>query len=337
MTDRQGFAELAGALRIPVMAAPMFLVSGTEMVTAAARAGIIGAFPAANARTVDDLGVMIDGITAGAGGGAWGVNLIVHRTYDRLDTELALLREAAPALVITALGSPRRALDAVHGWGGLVFADISTPEQARRAIDAGADGLSAVCAGAGGHTGRYSPFALVTAIREFWDGPLIAGGAVCSGAGVLAMRVLGADVVNVGTRLLATAESRADEGHRQMVIEAEISDITTSDTVTGVPANWLSESLRRHTAAAGSGGAAGIDFSGAIAESKAWRDVWSAGEGVGAVRRPETMAEAIASLGAEYDAALALLRAVPHAEPERRAAMRLLDRPSLPTVPSDRP
>ncbi|RJO70790.1 nitronate monooxygenase [Nocardia panacis] len=297
------FAELVGSLRIPVMAAPMFLVSGTEMVTAAARSGVIGAFPAANARTIDDLGAMIDDIARDVDGGAWGVNLIVHRTYDRLDAELALLRSAAPALVITALGTPRRALAAVHDWGGLVFADISTPEQARRAIAAGADGLSAVCSGAGGHTGRYSPFALIAAIREFWDGPLIAGGAVSSGAGILAMRVLGADLVNVGTRLLATAESRAPEGHRRMVIESTIADITTSDTVTGVPANWLTASLSRH-----SGQPTGIDFSGAIAESKAWRDVWSAGEGVGAVRAAESVAEVVAALSAEYEAALADLR-----------------------------
>ncbi|GAB2450523.1 nitronate monooxygenase family protein [Nocardia tengchongensis] len=288
------------------MAAPMFLVSGTDMVTAAARSGIIGTFPAANARTIDDLGAMLDGITSGAEAGAWGVNLIVHRTYDRLDTELALLHHAAPALVITALGTPQRALAAVHRWGGMVFADISTPEQARRAIAAGADGLVAVCSGAGGHTGRYSPFSLITAIREFWDGPLIAGGAVCSGAGILAMGILGADVVTLGTRLLATSESRAAEGHRRMVIDATIADITTSNSVTGVAANWLTESLSRHTSV--TGGATGIDFSGAIADSKAWRDVWSAGEGVGAVRGPETVAEVVSALAAEYDAALARIR-----------------------------
>ncbi|MEV6102325.1 nitronate monooxygenase [Nocardia sp. NPDC051981] len=301
------FADLVASLRIPVMAAPMFLVSGTEMVTAAACSGIIGTFPAANARTIDDLGAMLEGITAGAGGGAWGVNLIVHRTYDRLDAELALLHEAAPALVITALGTPQRALDAVHRWGGLVFADISTPEQARRAIAAGADGLAAVCSGAGGHTGKYSPFSLIAAIREFWDGPLIAGGAVSSGAGILAMRVLGADIVTIGTRLLATTESRAAEGHRRMVIDATIADIITSDSVTGVAANWLTESLNRHRAV--TGGPTGIDFSGAIADSKAWRDVWSAGESVGAVRGPESVAEVVAALGAEYDTALAGVRA----------------------------
>ncbi|MFX0577040.1 NAD(P)H-dependent flavin oxidoreductase [Nocardia nepalensis] len=301
------FADLVESLRIPVLAAPMFLVSGTEMVTAAARSGVIGTFPVANARTLGDLGGMVADITAGVGGGAWGVNLIVHRTYDRLDAELALLHEAAPTLVITALGTPRRALEAVHRWGGMVFADISTPEQARRAIAAGADGLSAVCSGAGGHTGKYSPFSLIAAIREFWDGPLLAGGAVSSGAGVLAMRVLGADIVTVGTRLLATAESLAAEGHRRMVIDATIADITTSDSVTGVPANWLAASLDRHRAV--SGGPTGIDFSGAIADSKAWRDVWSAGQGVGAVRRRESVAEVVSALSAEYDAALAGLRA----------------------------
>ncbi|MGW5750098.1 NAD(P)H-dependent flavin oxidoreductase [Nocardia rhamnosiphila] len=304
--NRQTFVELVGSLRIPVMAAPMFLVSGTELVTAAARSGIIGTFPAANARTIDDLRVLIDGITAGSGGGTWGVNLIVHRTYDRLDAELDLLQDAAPPLVITALGNPQRALAAAHGWGGLVLAQVNTPEQARRAIAAGADGVAAVCSGAGGHTGMYSPFSLITAIRDFWDGPLIAGGAVCSGAGILAMQILGADIVTVGTRLLATSESGAAEGHRRMVIDATIADITTSDEVTGVAANWLTESLRLHTSASGS--PTGIDFSGAISESKAWRDVWSAGEGVGAIRNRESVAEVVSVLGAEYEAAAARIR-----------------------------
>ncbi len=309
---RARFAELVASLRAPVVAAPMFLVSGPEMVVAACRAGIVGAFPTPNARTMDDLEEWLGEIVSQVGGasGTWAVNMIVHRTYDRLDRELALLADAAPPLVIAALGNPRRVVDETHAWGGLVLADVSSPDQARRALNAGADGLVVVCAGAGGHTGQYSPFALLSEIRGFWDGPLVAGGGVGAGAGVLAMQVLGADLVTVGTRFLATSESRACVGHQELVIGSDIEDIVTSDSVTGVPASWLRSSLERH--ATNGVPMEAIDFSGDIGESKAWRDVWSAGQAVGAVRSTESLGEAVDVLAREYGAARARYCERPH-------------------------
>lgn len=307
-SSRERFEALVAGLTVPVVAAPMFLVSGPELVIAACRSGIVGAFPAPNARTTDDLAAWLEQIVPAveSAPAPWAVNLVAHRTYDRLDDELKVLDTAAPPLVITALGSPRRAIHAVHEWGGLLLADVSNLEQAQRAIDAGVDGLVVVCAGSGGHTGRYTPFALVPEIRRRWDGPLIAGGAVSTGGGVVAMRALGADLAYVGTRLLATAESLAPEGHQRLVVESNIDDIVTSDAVTGVPANWLRPSLKRRDAA--DQAAAPIDFSGDIAaESKAWRDVWSAGHGVGAVRAIEPIADVVTTITREYRSALAAM------------------------------
>lgn len=300
---QEKFTHIVDGLRLPVMSAPMFLASGPEIVIAAARAGIIGSFPAANARTVDILDQWLGEIVTAAPQGVWAANVIVHRTYDRLDAELDRIGLAAPSIVAAALGNPGRIVERVHSWGGLVFSDVTTPEQARRALDAGADGLIMVCAGAGGHTGPYSPFALLPEIREFWSGPVIAGGGVGTGSGIAAMRMLGADVVNLGTRFLATTESRIVEGYRHMLIESHIGDIVTDSSVTGVAANWLADSLDSHEP---DPSGAGLDFSGTIAESKAWRDVWSSGQAVGAIRQADSVADVVSVLEVEYDAAMSI-------------------------------
>lgn len=190
MTQNLVVRELRNQLRLPVIVAPMFLISGPDLVIAAGKAGLIGALPAPNARTIEDLAAWLPRITnelAAAGReGMWAINMIVHKSYDRFDAELDLICEYKPRIVITALGSPARPLGRVHGYGGLVFSDVITPDQARKAIDAGADGLILVTSGAGGHTGQYSPFAFVEEVREFWDGPLILGGAIGSARAVLA-------------------------------------------------------------------------------------------------------------------------------------------------------
>ena len=308
-TARRRLADLTRDLVLPVVAAPMFLVSGPDMVIASCRAGIVGSFPAPNARTLAELDRWLDQIAAAVDGAPWAVNLVAHRTYDRLDTELARLAAAAPPLVVTALGSPRRAVDAVHGWGGLVLADVSTVDQSERALAAGVDGLVLVCAGSGGHTGRYSPLALVPEVRRRFDGPIIAGGAVGTGGAVLAMRALGADLAYVGTRFLAVEETLIAGDYRRLVVEAGIDDIETSDTVTGVPANWLRRSLERHRSSQPSPrGRPAIDFSGDIsADRKAWRDVWSAGHGVGSVTAVEPLAAAVGALSREHEVARAAL------------------------------
>lgn len=311
MADRSLVDRLSASLRLPIFAAPMFLISGPDLVIAAGKAGIIGAFPAPNARTIDDLAAWLPRITAelDAAGrpGMWAINMIVHPTYERFDAELDLVCEYRPQIVITALGSPKRPLDRVHAYGGAVFSDVINPEQARKAVDAGADGLILVAAGAGGHTGQYSPFAFVEEVRQFWDGPLILGGAIGGAAGIRAALTLGADFAYMGTRFIATRESEVNDDNRDMLVRAGMGDIVTTTAVTGVPANWMRESLD----------AAGftaemlkiekkIDFSNLHEDTKAWKNIWGAGHAVGRTRAIQSVEELVGELAAEYEAAVGI-------------------------------
>lgn len=296
-------------LALPVIAAPMFLVSGVEMVVAACRAGIVGAFPAPNARTAADLDAMCAGITGALAGSPkaapWAINLITHATYERLNAELEIIARYRPALVITALGSPEPPLRTVKQYGGLVFSDVATVAQAKKAIAVGADGLVLLCAGAGGHTGIYNPFAFIREVRQFWPGPLVLSGGIADAAGIRAAEILGADLVYMGTRFIAALESMASDGYRKMLVESGLADIVTSAAVTGVSASWLRASLEE-TGWSAEKLAAGTqrkpDFSGDIgAESKAWKNVWAAGQGVGQVKKIEPIADIVASLKQDYD------------------------------------
>jgi nitronate monooxygenase len=274
--------SLLGTLRAPALVAPMFLVSGSAMVVAACRAGLGGAFPAANARTLADLELMCSEIAAGVDDleePVWAANVLCHSSYDRLDAEMEILLERRPPIVICALGSPGRVRDQVHAQGGILLADVSTPTLARKAIDAGADGLILVGAGAGGHAGPYNGFALASEVRTWWDGPMILAGGITGGAGVLAAQALGADAAYLGTRFLAATESLASSEYRAELVSSSMEDVVLSDQVTGVPANWLRPSLPRSSEPV-----QGPDFSGAIAaKSRAWAEVWSAGHGVGSI------------------------------------------------------
>lgn len=302
-------SALKDRLRVPVMAAPMFLASGPDLVIAAARAGIAGAFPAPNARRIDDLERWCEEIAVALSGELpWATNVIAHRTYDRLEAEVEVLSRYRPALVITALGSPARVLDDVHAWGGLVYADCSTPTHAEKAIAAGVDGVVLVCAGAGGHAGAYSPFSFTAEVRRFWDGPMVLGGGICDGRGVRAAEILGAELAYMGTRFIATRESLVSEEQRQMVVNSSIADIVLSDSVTGVPANWIRASLELsgHLAEPGRG----TDFSGDISDNKAWKNIWSAGHSVGSVTRISTVAEVVDELAEQYVAAGGILQEV---------------------------
>jgi len=295
------------SLRLPVLVAPMFLVSGPELVIAAARAGIAGAFPAPNARRIDDLERWCDQINGELGEDLpWATNLIAHRTYDRLSAEIAVLARYRPALVITALGSPTRVLDDVHAWGGLVYADCASPMHAEKAIAGGVDGVVCVCAGAGGHTGAYSPFSFAAEVRSFWDGPMVLAGGIADGAGIRAAEVLGAEMVYMGTRFIATPESMVSEQQRQMVVDTPMSDIVLSESVTGVPANWMKASVERsgHLAVADRG----ADFSGDISDNKAWKHIWSAGHSVGRVTGVASVADVVALLAEQYVVAGGQLR-----------------------------
>lgn len=301
MADRDIVGDLYGRLKLPVIVAPMFLISGPDLVIASAKAGVIGAFPAPNARTIDDLAAWLPKITneleACGRAGMWAINVIVHPTYERFEAELDLICEYKPRIVITALGSPKRPLERVHAYGGAVFSDVITPVQARKAVDAGADGLILVASGAGGHTGQYSPFAFVEEVRAFWDGPLILGGAIGGARAIRAALTLGADFAYMGTRFIAARESLVTDENRQMLIRARMSDIVTTAAITGVPANWMRESLE----------AAGftpellkqekkIDFSNLHGDIKAWKNVWGAGHAIGRTQEVQTVADIVEEL-----------------------------------------
>lgn len=301
MTNRMLVDQLYRELSLPVIAAPMFLISGPDLVIATGKAGLIGAFPAPNARSIEDLAQWLPRITselAEAGRpGMWAINMIVHPTYDRFDAELDLICEYKPRLVITALGSPQRPLERIHAYGGAVFSDVITPDQARKAVDAGADGLVLVASGAGGHTGQYSAFAFVEEVRRFWDGPLVLGGAIGSARGLRAALSLGADFAYMGTRFIATRESMVTDENREMLVRAHMRDIVTTSAVSGVPANWMKESL----SAAGISGdmldtKKKIDFSNLHGDSKAWKTIWGAGHSIGLTRSVQSVAELVQEL-----------------------------------------
>ena len=300
-------------LALPAIGAPMFLISGPEMVIAQANAGMIGSFPTPNARTPDILDEWMrqisDALDSDPTAAVWAANLVVHPSNDRLPADLDCVLRHKPPLVITALGSPARVVDAVHGYGGLVFADVNSVGFARKAAAAGVDGLVLVASGAGGHTGQTAGFAFVEEVRQFWGGSIVLGGAISTGHAIRAAEVLGADLAYVGTAMIACDESMAQSGYKQMVVAAGAEDIVPSNGITGVTANWLRSSLV----------AAGYDparmpegkkpnFENAQDDAKAWKNVWSAGQGVGTVKAVEPIDEIVARLRREYDAACLLPR-----------------------------
>ncbi|WP_116366942.1 NAD(P)H-dependent flavin oxidoreductase [Parahaliea mediterranea] len=294
-------------LRLPAIQAPMFLQSGPDMVIASCKSGVIGTFPSLNTRTVEQLDEWLSTITEAvdsATDAPWGINLMMHRTNLRRDADMALAVKYRAPLVISALGSPRDAIDAIHSYGGKVFADVVTTVHARKAIDAGVDGLVLVAAGAGGHTGQLSGFAFVEEVRTFWDGPIVLGGGISSGRAIRAAEVLGATYAYLGTRFIATDESMAVQEYKQMVVDASGSDIICSDALTGVKANWLRGSLIKagfdpdHMPSAGK-----IDITQSSGDAKRWRDVWAAGQGVGAIDDVLPIATLVDRLVGEYNAA----------------------------------
>jgi nitronate monooxygenase len=296
------FNDLVAGLRLPVIVAPMFLISGVEMVTAACRAGVIGCFPAPNARTIDDLDQWCREIARRTEGAApWAMNMLTHSTYARFDEEAEVVRRHKPPLLVTCLGSPARIADTVHGYGGLVFADVNTPALARKAVESGADGLILLCSGAGGHTGIYSAFAFLREVREFWDGPIVLSGGVGDARGVLAAEVLGAELVYMGTRFLASAESLGEPDRKAMTVRVGLEDIVASKAVTGVLANWMQPSLDAAGFVLSDMPARPVDFTTAE-KAKPWKNIWGAGQVVGAVKGIEPVAAIIDDLAEEYAA-----------------------------------
>lgn len=300
--------EITSRLRLPLIAAPMFLVSGPDLVIAACRNGVIGSFPTANCRTTDELDRWMTRIAAETGPNAAPVcpNLIVHRTNSRLDDDVAVLARHRPSLVIASVGSPAGIIDRVHGWGGLVLADIASMRHAEKAIAAGADGLVLLTGGAGGQTGWANPFAFVRGVRQIFDGPVVLAGGVGDGRGLRAAEVLGCDLAYMGTQFIATRESMADQRYKQMLVDSGMDDIKLTTAMTGLETNMLIPSIV----------AAGLDPDnlpqrGSIEISKdinpdaprRWKDIWSAGHSVQSVRAVTGVADLVARIAAEYASA----------------------------------
>ena len=296
--------SIKSRLRLPAICAPMFLVTGPDMVISACKSGVLGTFPATNARTEEQLVSWLDQISTSItkADAPWALNMITHNSYGRFDAELDLVRQYQPELVITALGGPHRVTDVVHGYGGLVFADVNSPKFARKAIEKGADGLVLICAGAGGHTGEYAMIPFVEEVRTFFDGPIIVGGGIGTGRGIKAVEALGVDFAYLGTRFLACQESLINDEYRQMVWDSKMEDLIASRAITGALGNWMRASVE----AAGlteeaMKEVAKIDFSQDMhAGTKAWKHVWSAGQGVGLVNTPQTVADVVETLVRQY-------------------------------------
>lgn len=294
---------------IPVIAAPMFLVSGPDLVIAACRSGIIGAFPAANARTPEQLESWLTAINADLARcetGAYAVNVNVKPgRYRDIDAVVGVLEKARAPLVITSVGDPSAMVRRVHGWGGKVLHDVTTVRHAAKAIEAGADGLILVCAGAGGHAGAASPFSLLRAVRQFYDGLIVIGGGIGDGYGVAAAIALGADLVYVGTRFIAAQESLASEVYKRSVVDAGIADIVYTNAISGLPANFLKPSIAQagmdpaHLLPLGADGQPDLP-----AGKRAWRDIHSAGHAAVLVADVQPVHEIVQTMKRDFQHAV---------------------------------
>lgn len=299
---------LRDRLSLPLIGSPMFIISQPDLVIAQCRSGIVGAFPSLNARPagmfeswLQQLGETLDESDA-----PFAVNLIVHRTNSRLEEDLALCVRYRVPIVITSLGALEDVNDAIHSYGGIVLHDVINNVFARKAVEKGADGLIAVAAGAGGHAGTLSPFALIQEIRAWFDGPLALSGSIATGRAIAAARMMGADLGYMGTPFIATEEANAQAAYKQMIVDGSAQDIVYSDVFTGVLGNYLRPSI----VAAGLDPdalpkAKDMDFASLTGgEKKAWRDVWGAGQGIGAIAKVQPAADFIAGLKADYRAAV---------------------------------
>src|SRR5215203_185556 len=304
-------------LRLPVIGAPLFIISNPDLVVAQCKAGIVGSFPSLNARPQSQLDEWIHQITEELAAydlhhpdepaAPFAVNQIVHRSNDRFEEDMVTCAKWKVPIVITSLGARTELNDAVRGWGGITLHDIIDDRFARKAIEKGADGLIAVAAGAGGHAGRWSPFALIHEIRRWFDGPLALSGAIATGEAVLAAQAMGADFAYVGSAFIATAEARASDEYKEAIVASSAADIVNSNLFTGIHGNYLRASI----VAAGldpenlpSPGAEAMNFESASG-AKAWRDIWGSGQGVGAVDAVMPAGELVSKLADEYAAARA--------------------------------
>lgn len=288
-------------LKLPVIVSPMFLVSTPKMTIEAGKAGVIGSFPLLNARPIEKCAEWLQEVKEGLGDIPWAVNFICHKkTNTRYDDDLELIRQYEPPIVITSLGNPSDVNAVVHGYGGLVYSDVANIRHAKKAAQSGVDGLVLVCSGAGGHGGTLNPFAFIAAVKTFYEGTIILSGAISTGTDVAAAQLMGADYAYMGTRFLAAEESSAQEEYKQMVIDSTIEDVLYTDSFSGVHANVLIPSLLKEGInPATLKSKDDVDLS-HLVNVKAWRDIWSAGQGVTNVIKRETTKDIVETLIKEY-------------------------------------
>ena len=310
-------------LRLPVIGSPLFIVSGPELVIAQCKSGVVGSFPALNARPASQLDEWLHQITEELAAhnrdnpdrpaAPYAVNQIVHKSNNRLQEDLAVCAKWQVPITITSLGAQEELNQAVHSWGGIALHDVIDDRFARKAIEKGADGLIPVAAGAGGHAGVTSPFALMREIREWFDGPVALSGSIAHGASILAAQAMGADFGYIGSAFIATKEANAVDGYKDNIVEAKAADIVYSDLFTGVSGNYLRQSIERAGMDPNNlpkGDISTMNFgSGGNSEAKAWKDIWGSGQGIGAIKEVQTVAQFVDQLEAEYRAAKASLDA----------------------------
>jgi len=310
--------RILASLPLPIIGSPLFIISNPKLVIEQCKAGVVGSMPALNARPAEQLDEWLQEITQTLAeynrqhpqrpAAPFAINQIVHKSNDRLDHDMQVCAKYKVPIIITSLGARTDVNDAVHAWGGVVLHDVINNFFAKKAIEKGADGLIAVAAGAGGHAGVKSPFALIQEIREWFDGPVALSGSIASGGAVLAAQAMGADFAYIGSAFIATTEARASDGYKQMILDSNSDDIVYSNLFTGVHGNYLKGSVR----------AAGLDperlpesdpstmnFGGDA--KKAWKDIWGCGQGIGTIKRIQDTAQWVAQLRGEYDAARARL------------------------------
>lgn len=314
---------LSQRLRLPVIASPLFIISGPDLVIAQCKAGVVGSFPSLNARPISQLDEWLARITEELAdwdrknpdrpSAPFAVNQIVHKTNNRLEEDVALCKKYKVPLIITSLGANPEMNAEIHSWGGVILHDVINDKFARKAIEKGADGLIPVAAGAGGHAGGLSPFALMQELRQWFDGPIALSGSIACGRSILAAQAMGADLAYVGSAFIATKEANAVQGYKDMIVESSGEDIVYSNLFTGVHGNYLRPSIER----------AGLDpnnlpeadpskmnfGSGGNTEAKAWKDIWGCGQGIGVLKDIPSAGEFVDRLAAEYEAAKAELAA----------------------------
>lgn len=306
------------SLRLPVVAAPMFLVSDPDVVVESCISGVVGTFPALNQRTSEGFSEWLDQIQERLDAhdkanpdnpaAPYGVNLIVHRSNERVEADLAICVEHKVPIIITSLGAAKEVVDAIHSYGGVVFHDVTNRYHAQKAIDAGVDGLILVCGGAGGHAGAFNPFALINDIRPNYDGTILLAGSINTGSDVLAAEAMGADLAYMGTRFIATEESAAQQEYKEMLVEVGPEDILYTPAISGIPANFMKTSLKQNGYDLDQLGDAADPSDLAIKltsdeEARAWKTVWSAGHGVSGIHDIPKIADLVDRIEAEYNVA----------------------------------